>query len=335
VLVLSGDIGGTNSRLALFEGTAPAPRFERQYPSEQAPSLEAIVGRFLDEASAALGARPAPERATFAVAGPVAEGSARITNLPWFVDARALEKNVAGLRRVLVVNDFEAAAYGVTLLGAEHLRPLGGGPARPGGPVVVAGPGTGLGAAFLMWSAEQRRYLVLPSEGGHADFPPRTPLEWGLTAWLAGRHERVSYERVLSGPGLEAIFEYLMLDPATRRLATDETRRRMASGEDGAAVITAQAAAGADAACALAVNVFGAALGALAGNLALTVLATGGVFLAGGIPPRIVTLLERGPFREAFEAKGRFRGFVEKVPVFVVTHPRLGLLGAAALATAG
>lgn len=333
MLVLAGDIGGTNSRLALFRDREDSPLFDRKYPSADAPSLEAIVATFLDEAREVFGTRPAPERATLAVAGPVAGGTSRITNLPWFVDARRLEKQ-AGLRQVLLVNDFEAAAYGVTLLGAEHLAPLGGGPRQPVGPVVVAGPGTGLGAAFLVWSEGQRRYLVLPSEGGHGDFPPRTALEWGLLAFLTARHGRVSYERVLSGPGLEGIFDYLMTDPATCALTTDETRRAMAT-EDGAAVITRQAIAGADPACTLAVDLFCSALGAMAGNLALTILATGGVYLAGGIPARILPLLQRGPFRQAFENKGRFRGFLEKVPVFAVTHPSVGLLGAAALAASG
>jgi glucokinase len=330
MIVLAGDIGGTNSRLALYEGLKLL--FEKTYPSTQQASLEAASVQFLADARETLGAGVTPQRACLAVAGPIEGHMARITNLPWLVDGHSLE---AALRipSVRLANDFEAAAVGVSLLSADQLVPLGGEPRHPTGPMVVTGPGTGLGQAFLHWSEADRRYLVAPSEAGHADFAPRTPIEWGLSGHLADLYGRVSNERVISGPGFKDLFAYLLSEPSLHSLATAETMRALAT-EEAAVVIVRQAVAGRDPLCTMAVQVFCTALGAYAGNLALTVLATGGVFIAGGIAPRIVGLLQSGPFREAFEDKGRLRPFVARVPVFVVTSREVGLLGAAALAVA-
>jgi glucokinase len=330
MIVLAGDIGGTNSRLALYDGLKLL--FEKTYPSSQQASLEAATVHFLGEAEAALGTAVAPQRACLAVAGPIEGHMARITNLPWIVDAHSVQDQLR-IPAVRLANDFEAAAVGVPLLSADQLVPLGGGPRNPTGPMVVTGPGTGLGQAFLHWSAADSRYLVAPSEAGHADFAPRTPLEWGLCDHLAELYGRVSYERVISGPAFKDLIAYLLADPALGSLATEETRQALLR-EEAAVVVVRQAVAARDPLCAIAVNLFSAALGAYAGNLALTVLATGGVFIAGGIAPRIVRLLESGPFRAAFEDKGRLKPFVTKVPVFVVTSRELGLLGAAALALA-
>ena len=330
MLVLAGDIGGTNSRLALYDGLQLV--FEKTYPSAQQPSLEAAAAQFLIDARSAMGGAVVPQRACLAVAGPIEGHTARITNLPWVVDALSLQDHLK-IPGVRLANDFEAAATGVPLLPADQLLPLGGGPAQPNGPVVVAGPGTGLGQAFLHWSAADARYHVAPSEAGHADFAPRTPMEWGLCRHLAALYGRVSYERVISGPAFKDLFAYLMSEPALRTLATEETLRAL-EAEEAAVVIVRQAVAGRDPLCTMAVNVFASALGAFAGNLALTVLATGGVFIAGGIAPRIVGVLQSGPFREAFEAKGRLRPVLTKIPVFVVTSREVGLLGAAALAAA-
>jgi glucokinase len=328
--VLAGDIGGTNSRLALYDGGKML--FERIYPSAQQASLEAAIEHFLIEARAGLGAGVAPEQACFAVAGPIDGHTARITNLSWFVDARSLEARLQ-IPRVRLANDFEAAAFGVTQLGPEFLAPLGGGLRQPKGPMVVAGPGTGLGQAFLFWSEEDGRYRVTPSEAGHGDFAPRTTIEWGLRGHLAARFPRVSYERVISGPAFKDLIAYLMTEPSYRSLITEETRLALAT-EEPAAVLVRQAVAGRDPLCTLAVSLFAGALGAYLGNLALTVMATGGVFIGGGIAPRMVDFLRNGPLREAFEDKGRFKEFLSRVPIFIVTSRELGLLGAAALAAA-
>jgi glucokinase len=324
VLILAGDIGGTNSRLALFRGSEKL--FERTYPSAEHPSLDTVIEKFLEEGRKALGPETRAQRACFGVAGPVDNDTSKVTNLPWFIDARKLEQRLK-IPRISVINDFQAAALGVTGLGEEHLLPLGGGPRNPTGPCVVAGAGTGLGEAFLVWSPGENRYQVVPSEGGHVDFTPRTALESGLFHYLSGRYGRVSFERVLSGAGIGDIFNFLSTEPACRPLVLEETRTALIT-EDPAAVITRQALERKDPVCVIALNIFVSVLGGLAGNLALTMLSTGGVYIAGGIAPRIAPLLQSGPFRESFESKGRMQPLVAKIPAFLVTHKDLGLLGA-------
>lgn len=323
MLVLAGDIGGTNCRLALFRGSEKA--FERRYASQELASLEAGVERFFDEARKELGPDFRPQRACFGVAGPVENATSKVTNLPWFVDARKLEQRLK-IPRVALLNDFQSAALGVTVLGPADMVPLGGQARNPTGPCVVTGAGTGLGEAFLVWSPGENRYQVIPSEGGHVDFTPRTALESGLFHYMSGRYGRVSFERVLSGSGIADIFDFLSSEPALSPLVSEETRAAVVT-EDPAAVVTRQAMEGNDPICVMALNLFVSVLGGLAGNLALTLLATGGVYIAGGIAPRIVPFLQAGPFRGSFEAKGRMAPLVEKIPAFLVTNPDLGMLG--------
>lgn len=334
MIVLGGDIGGTNTRLALFEvkdGTPHAELIERTYPSASQSSLDAIADKFLKEARAALPALgKEPERACFGIAGPVEGNVCRATNLPWVVDGRALSQRL-GIAHVRLVNDFYAAALGSLAVPAENLVALGGGPRDPHGPVAVLGAGTGLGQAFLLWSASENRYQVVSSEGGHIDFAPRTPLECDLLLFLAAKYGRVSYERVLSGHGLVDLYAFLSEESAFRALGRPDTPAAMAAG-DPAAVITQRALDGSDPICAAALTVFCNVLGALSGNLALTLLATGGVFIAGGIAPRVLPFLQRPSFRESFERKGRLQPLVARVPVLVVTHAQPGLLGAATVA---
>jgi glucokinase len=339
--VLGGDIGGTNTRLAIFDGNPAdpspgAPIYEKTYPSAAQPSLDAIAETFLSAAEAELGPRARPRSACFGIAGPIENNICRATNLPWVVDGRALSQRL-GIARVLLVNDFHAAALGVTAVGADHLAPLGGSPPVARGPIAVLGPGTGLGQAFLLWSAADDRYQVVSSEGGHADLAARTPLEIGLTQFLAAKYGRVSCERVLSGHGLVDVFTFLSEEPACRALLRPETSAALAGsgpGHDPAAEISKRAMAGVDPVCEMALSMFCSVLGATAGNLGLMVLATGGVYVAGGIAPRILSFLQRGAFREAFDRKGRLHTLVEKLPAFVVTHPQPGLLGAAKIAAA-
>jgi glucokinase len=340
MIVLAGDIGGTNTRLALFEvdqnakgGEATPHRllWERTYPSASHSSLDTIAQTFLQEARHAVPALGGPpERACFGIAGPVEGNVCRATNLPWVVDGRALSQRL-GIRLVRLVNDFYAAALGSLSVPAQDLVVLGGGPREARGPVAVLGAGTGLGQAFLLWSAVENRYQVVPSEGGHVDFAPRTPLECDLLRYLAARYGRVSYERVLSGHGLVDLYAFFTEEPAFRVLADAGTAAEMATG-DPAAVISQRAMDGTDPICAAALSVFCGVLGALAGNLALTVLATGGVFVAGGIAPRVLPFLQKGIFREAFDRKGRLQPLVQRLPVMVVTHAQPGLLGAATVA---
>jgi glucokinase len=352
MIVLAGDIGGTNSRLALYEAafTGPpngnhrphlTPIFDRTYPSAVHTSLEEIAETFLMAAARQTDGRVERGRgiasACLGIAGPIENNLCRATNLPWMIDGRALEARL-GITRVRLVNDFYAAATAVTSVAPEWLAPLGGGPPAPQGPIAVLGAGTGLGQAFLLWSAADNQYQIVPSEGGHMDFAPRTPLEAGLLMYLTGKYGRVSCERVLSGHGLVDAFAFLAQEPACRALIRAETTSAMAShtpGTDPAAVITERALAGTDPVCEMALAMFCTVLGAVAGNLALAMLATGGVYIAGGIAPRVLPYLQRGVFREAFDRKGRLHTLVEKVPVYVITHPQLGLLGAATIAASG
>jgi glucokinase len=355
MIVLAGDIGGTNARLALFEvepgmdGARPklTSIFERTTPSKSAPSLDEIAEAFLRAAEAETKGRIGPRgdgggkgrgiaSACLGIAGPIENNRCHATNLPWVVDGRALATRL-GIERVTLVNDFSAAALGVTAVGPGDLVSLGGGQPVAHGPIAVLGAGTGLGQAYLLWSSSTDRYEVVPSEGGHADFAPRTPLEAGLLEFLTHKYGRVSCERVLSGNGLVDIFSFLSQEPACRPLIRAETSALLAapgSGRDAAAEISQRGLAGSDPICEMSLALFCSVLGAVASNLGLSVLATGGVFVAGGIAPRILAYLQKGGFRESFDRKGRLHTLVERLPAFVVTHPQPGLLGAATLASA-
>jgi glucokinase len=352
MIVLAGDIGGTNARLALFEVEATAdggpprmePLFERTTPSKSQASLDEIAEAFLRAAETETRGRVGQrgrgkglDGACLGIAGPIENNRCHATNLPWVVDGNALASRL-GIARVKLINDFSAAALGVTAVGATDLAPLGGGPPVARGPIAVLGPGTGLGEAYLLWSPTTNRYEVVPSEGGHADFAPRTPLEAGLLQFLSHKYGRVSCERVLSGNGLVDVFSFLSQEPACRSLIRAETAAVLAapaSGRDAAAEISRRGLAGTDPVCEMSLALFCSVLGAVAGNLGLAMLATGGVFVAGGIAPRILGYLQKGGFREAFERKGRLHTLVERLPAFVVTHPQPGLLGAAITAASG
>ncbi|MDZ4694833.1 MAG: glucokinase [Deltaproteobacteria bacterium] len=328
MIVLAGEISAGTCRLALVRDQQPF--FERSYTSSDFGSADAVVERFLHEARKSLGAETLPRRACLGVPGPVQDATCKVTNLPWFVEARTIERRTK-IESVTLINDFQAIALGATVLGDEHLVPIGGGPRKPEGPMAVAGAGTGLGEAFLVWSTAEARYQVIPSEGGHVEFTPRTGLEAGLGSYLSGRYGRVSYERVLSMRGLADIFGFLSSEPALAPLVREETRAQLVM-EDPALVITRQAADSRDPICAMAVNQLCSTLGAFAGNMALTFLATGGVYIAGSLTPRLLPFLQNGVFRQSFEAKGRFQPLISQIPCFAITHPQVGLLGAASMA---
>ena len=341
MIILAGDIGGTNARLALYEvspGVAPTMLLERTSPSASAGSLDDIADAFLAAASTALGGRVGRGKgvhaACLAIAGPIENNICRATNLPWLIDGRSLATRL-GIDRVRLINDFHAAALGVTAVGPEWLAPLGGPPPQRRGPIAVLGAGTGLGEAFLLWSTSDDCYQVVPSEGGHVDFAPRTPLEVGLLQFLGNKYGRVSCERELSGHGLVDVFSFLSQEPGCRALIHPDTLAALAhpdAAHDPASVISERGLSGADPICEMSLALFCSVMGAVAGNLALTILATGGVFVAGGIAPRVLPELQKGMFREAFERKGRLHTLLERIPAFVVTHPHVGLVGAAAAA---
>jgi glucokinase len=313
--VLAGDIGGTNARFALVDVSGVTEArivHEARYPSEDAPGLAPLVLRYFDEAPSR------PEVACFGIACPVVDGECEATNLPWTVSARALAREI-GIPRTTIINDFRAAGEGLHSLSDDEVAVLQQGAPETHGPIALIGAGTGLGHAYLLW--EGSRYVVHSSEGGHADFSPTDSLQRDLLGSLAGELDRVSWERILSGDGLERIYRFV----ASRA-------GREASGNDDAAAIVHRGMAGTDALAEQALDLFVRAYGTAAGNLALTVLATGGVYVMGGIAPRIVERLAAGAFMEAFLAKGRLADVVERIPVRVVLTDDVALYGAAAVA---
>jgi glucokinase len=323
--VLAGDIGGTHTRLALFEGRGKrlACLAERTYPSRDYPGLEAIVGEFL--AAGAGGC----ERAAFGIAGPVEGGRSETTNLPWVVEVGPLAA-LLGTDAVFLLNDLEATAYGVGQLAPESLTTLQPGRRGASGNAAVIAAGTGLGEAGLYWDGH--RHHPYATEGGHADFAPRGELEVALWRYLAEQHEHVSWERVVSGPGLVNVYRFL-----GHRRGGEEPAALAAelAGDDPAAAISQAALAGRSPLASEALEVWIRLYGAEAGNLALKVMATGGVYLGGGIAPRIVSRLAGPTFREAFLAKGRMRPLLEAIPVRVILDDHAALLGAAHFARLG
>jgi glucokinase len=323
MIVLAGDVGGTNARLAfveLEEGSSARMVQRETYPSRDYPGLAAIVKRFC------AGAGSLPERACFGIACAVVGDDCSTPNLPWTVNARELAADI-GIPRTTIINDFVAIGYGVEFLVPADLATLQAGSPTPHGPIALIGAGTGLGQGFLVWSGDH--YRVLPSEGGHADFAPRGKLQQGLLQFLGQELGRVSWERLLSGRGIGNAYRYLRasgVEPEGKTVR-DEMER-----EDAAVVITRHALAGTDCLSDRALGLFCEILGAQAGNLALTVVATGGVYIGGGIAPRIVERLKGGEFLDAFRDKGRLSELVSRIPVHVITNPYVGLLGAAAVA---
>jgi glucokinase len=322
LIVLAGDVGGTNARLAIVELNGDGAKITRQqsYPSHDFPGLAPIVRRFREES----GTRP--EQACVAIACPIVGDDCSAPNLPWKVNARELALEI-GIPRTMIINDFVAVGHGIVLLDRSDLATLQEGTPTPHGTIALIGAGTGLGQGFLVWVGDH--YQVLPSEGGHADYAPRGTQEAGLLRFLEQQFHRVSWERLLSGAGLVNIYRYL----ATAGIAAEQESVKAAMlREDPAAVIGRNGLAGTDCLSEHTLDLFCGMLGAQAGNLALTVAAKGGVYLAGGIAPRIVQRLQSGLFLNAFRDKGRLSDFLSRIPVHVIMNPSVGLLGAAAVA---
>jgi len=323
-MILAGDIGGTTTRLALCEETpgGPVPRVQADFPSPKYPGLEAILSEFLHERGGTVRA------ACFGVAGPVRQGRVETPNLSWVVDASSLAKQI-GVPQVELLNDLEATAQGTLALRAEDLEVLQAGDPLPRGNRAVIAAGTGLGEAGLVHDGKS--YRPLASEGGHADFAARDKLEVELMLHLTEVHGHVSYERVVSGPGLVALYRFLR--DSGRGEEPEWLTRKLAS-EDAAAVISHAALENSSDLCVLALDRFASLYAAEAANLALKLLATGGVYLGGGIAPKILPKLREPVFLESFLDKGRYRGLLENVPVHVILNQRTALLGAALRAAA-
>jgi glucokinase len=320
---LAGDIGGTSTRLGLFEvaGGKPVPRVVERYGSREHAGLGAIVRVFR-------AAHPEPiAAACFGVAGPILGGHVETPNLPWVVDSAPLAQEI-GLERVHLINDLEANAHGIFALGPDDVEVLNPGAAGAPGNGAVISAGTGLGEAGLYWDG--RYHQPFACEGGHTGYAPHTDEGDALLRHLRGRFGgHVSWERVVSGPGIASIYEFLR--GTDRGSEPDWLRQAIAAG-DPPAVITEAALGGRSELCGRALDLFVSAYGAEAGNLALKMMATRGVYVGGGIAPKVLPRLRAGAFMEAFTAKGRLRHVLETVPVRVITNDRTALLGAARFA---
>jgi len=323
-MLLAGDIGGTKTNLAIYSPEPPlgAPHVEKTFSSARYRNLESLVREFLSDVDLKV------DRAAFGVAGPVVGGRVTTTNLPWEIDEEHLRR-VLNLSSVHLLNDLEAIAEAIPLLGMQDLYTLNEGRGIPGGAIALIAPGTGLGEAFLTWDGS--RYRAYPSEGGHVGFAPANRLEAELLQYLRNRHQfdHVSYERVCSGLGLPTIYAFLKDQGQPEEPAW--LIEQLAAAADRTPVIV-NAAVDKKRTCELCVaafNMFVSILGAEAGKLALKVLSTGGVYVGGGIPPRILSVLESGRFMEAFVRKGRMSGLLARVPVKIILNPKAALLGAA------
>ncbi|PTL36367.1 glucokinase [Candidatus Methylomirabilis limnetica] len=318
-MILAGDIGGTKTIIGLFEETPTCLQAIREetFPSQSYGSLEAVLDQFMGP-----GSRPPLHAACFGVAGPVIEGQSKATNLPWELDERRLAE-VLRVPRVKLLNDLEAAAYGMLHLEPTDLCVLQPGLQRKGNIAVIAA-GTGLGEAILYWDGA--RYHPMATEGGHADFAPRSDMEIDLLRYLQRERGRVSYERVLSGPGLFNIYRFLRdsgIAPEPEWLRT-----RIAENDPGA-MISEIGLTGDDLLCTKALDLFCSIYGAEAGNLVLKALAIGGVYVGGGIAPKLLSKLQDGTFTNAFSDKGRFAELLQSIEVKVSLNLRTPLIGAA------
>ena len=323
-MILAGDIGGTHARLAYFQSQNGHLHLvsERVFPSREHSELGEIVSQFLNDSNTQ------PEAACFGIAGPVRNGRVETSNLPWVIEQSRLAKQIH-LPATLLINDLEASAWGIAALAEGDFVALN----RVSGPAVgnqaVIAPGTGLGEAGMFWDGT--RHQVFACEGGHADFGPQGDLQIELLRFLTGRFGHVSYERILSGPGLVNVYEFLRESGCGKESA--EFAAALKQG-DPAAVISRAALDGSESLAVKALDLWITVYGAEAANLALKVMATGGLFLAGGITPKILAKLTGPLFMKSFLEKGRLRSLMEAIPVQVVTNEKAGLLGAARCAAA-
>ncbi|MGA9771514.1 MAG: glucokinase [Blastocatellia bacterium] len=320
-MILAGDIGGTKTNLGLFDLRDGALRAQdlQSYPSRDHVGLEAIVHKFMASKSAQVTA------ACFGVAGPVVDGQSVTPNLPWIVNAENLARTL-NLESVALINDLEATAHGIPALKPEEMLTLNEGMVEEGNAALVAA-GTGLGVASLFWDGS--RHLPSASEGGHMDFAPRDPLEIELLKYMFTKHSRVSIERVLSGPGLFNIYDFLRASGYGTE--QPEIAARFAE-RDPSSVISQAALAHTCKMCVKALDMFAGIYGATAGNIALTLKAIGGVHIGGGIAPKISEKLKDGTFIGAFMDKGRLSPLVATIPVRVILNDKTALLGAARVA---
>lgn len=355
-LLLAGDIGGTKTILRLVEAQPQADQslrepqshreasleslYEVRYSSHDFPDLVPMVQKFLAAAAQELGKTFAPEKACFAIAGPVVNNTSKVTNVGWTLEADRLAQALS-IPKVTLINDFEAVGYGVLGLNEADLHPLQVGQRQKNAPIAVIGAGTGLGQGYLIYSGGQ--YQIFGSEGGHADFAPRSELEFQLSRYLLEKHniERISAERVISGQGIVAIYQFLRdqqyaaetPEVAEVVRAWESQVGRSPKTVDPAAAIATAALEDRDRLSEKTMQIFVDSYGAEAGNLALKLLPYGGLYIAGGIAAKILPLIEEGSFLQAFIHKGRMTSLLERVPIQIVLNPQVGLIGAALCAS--
>lgn len=315
-MILVGDIGGTNTRLALFQEGKNIQ--EGKYPSKEYKSLEEIIRLFLSKK------RPSIEKACFGIAGPVLNGICKATNLPWLVDAKKLSKTFS-ISEVRLLNDLEAKAYGISTLPPKEVLLIQKGKERQSGNQAFIAAGTGLGQAGLFWDGKE--HTPFATEGGHVDFAPKNEEEIDLFCYLKEKLEHVSYERIVSGPGLVTIYQFLI--ETGREFSLKEVEEAM-QHKDPASVITEWGASNKDPASTRAVDWFISFYGAEAGNMALKYLSLGGIYIGGGVAPHLKKKMNSKLFREAFNAKGRFKPLLETIPIrLILDDDQVSLAGAA------
>lgn len=331
-MILAGDVGGTKVHLALynFAGGKLSPVRDEKFPAPEFACLDDVVKKFLSpEKSGQPDVRDQIVASCFGCPGPVRDGRLKLTNLPWTLDARDLQRSL-GIQHIFLINDLEANGYGIPEVAHDKIFTLHAGDASSVGHRGLIAAGTGLGECLLIWDPVLRRHLPIPSEGGHADFAARNETEIALLNHLRRElNGRVSTERVVSGLGMQNVYKFFRDDQKMEEPAW--LRERM-TNEDPNAVIGACADDGSSEICVKTVELIASAYGAEAGNLALKLLALGGIYLGGGIAPKILKVLSNGGFMQAFLDKGRMSPLLETIPVRVILDDTCALLGAAAYA---
>lgn len=328
-MILAGDVGGTKIHLALYNFAAGRlqPVRDHKFPAHEFACLDDVVKAFLAQSSD----RAQIVAACFGCPGPVKNGRLKLTNLPWTLDARDLQKSL-GIEHIFLINDLEANGYGIPELAPDKVYTLHEGDSAAVGHRGLVSAGTGLGECLLIWDAKAGKHLPIPSEGGHTDYGPRDERDIALLRYLQKTlNGRVSCERVVSGIGIPNIYAFLRDDQKMEE--PDWLRARM-KAEDPNAVIGQCGEDGSSEICAETLRIFVSAYGAEAGNLALKVLAAGGIYLGGGIAPKILQTMENGEFVKAFLDKGRMQPLLDAMPVRIILDDTCALLGAAAYAEA-
>ena len=320
--ILAGDIGGTKTLLQIsVAGNSLTPVLQKSYRSTDYAGLAEMLDEFLREAGISK-----IDSACLALPASISGRRVRLTNLPWVVDANAIATRFS-ISDINLINDFEAAGLGIAALQPEDLLTLQTGEPQAQGVRLIVGAGTGLGVGWLTSNASGQTddYTAHPSEGGHMDFAPSDATQYELLRYLQQRHGHVSYERIVSGPGLLAIFEFLR--DSGRAAPSAQLLKAMAEG-DAAAAIAQSAQHSNEPIARMALDLFVSIYGAFVGNLALVTLPRGGIYIAGGIAAKIAAIMQQGGFLRAFRDKGRFAGLLETLPLTIVTNPNVGLLGA-------